>query len=62
MLDDHALLNEDEVAIVYLPYIGVNGKVLPQGEYKVCIRAFYSPSSFNSALGIPPTPYDEAFS
>lgn len=62
MLDDYALLNEDEVSIVYLPYIGANGKVLPQGEYKVCIRAFNTSSNSSSALGIPPSPYDVAFS
>ncbi|KAH8619614.1 hypothetical protein ERJ75_000142500 [Trypanosoma vivax] len=40
MLNDRVALNVEEVADVYLPFTDANGNPLPQGEYRVLVRAF----------------------
>nr|CCC91408.1 conserved hypothetical protein [Trypanosoma congolense IL3000] len=40
MLDDRVLLNAEECIELYLPYTDANGAELPQGEYRVHVRAF----------------------
>lgn len=40
MLNDRFTLREDLTYEVYLPYTDAQGHALPQGEYRVCVRAY----------------------